>query len=247
MKLYKYARIDQRLFENLTHATLWFSNAQSFNDPYDCKSPVIYGATQAQLERYLTDVMQAGLSELHLGKSISELLTEWNLEPEKIERDLKDAAVESCNRMGLLSLSSNGLSIPMWSHYADGHKGVCLEFDTTEGFIFQDKPPYKVNYPPDQHYQKYFEEEKDAKTTLLGLALTKSHEWKYEEECRIFQNHPGLYPFNPEKLTGLLFGYYASSRSMATVRRILDPHLFPNLRIGRMILDKETYSLKAEY
>ncbi len=84
MKLYKYTRIDQRLFENLTNTTLWFANARSFNDPYDCNSPVIYGATQAQIERYFAIVHHAKRPELLLGKDLAELVIEWRFDPAKI-------------------------------------------------------------------------------------------------------------------------------------------------------------------
>jgi hypothetical protein len=34
-------------------------------------------------------------------------------------------------RIGILSLTEDPLSIRMWSHYADGHRGAAIEFDTT--------------------------------------------------------------------------------------------------------------------
>ncbi len=135
----------------------------------------------------------------------------------------------------------------MWSHYADGHKGLCLEFDTSGEYIFEGKDYWEVNYPPDNHYQKFFEEDKDARDTLLGLALTKSIEWRHEREYRVFQNYPGLYPFNPKTLTGVVFGYYASDANKATVRRLLSPDLFPYVRLGQASLGQETYALNVEY
>jgi len=246
MKLYKYTRLDQRLYENLANGTLWFSNARAFNDPYDCNSPVLYGATEEQIIRYYEALSQARRPQLLLHKTLDVLLREWRLDPSAIEHQLKSAIASEVDEMGLLCLSANDSSVPMWSHYADGHKGVLLEFDIDGDELFEGKEYWKVNYPPDDHYQKFFEEALDARTSILGLVLTKSSDWRTEQEYRIFQNSPGLYPFNRKSLTGVFFGYYALEGRKATVRRIIQSSDYPNVHIGHAKLHPETYAIQLE-
>ena len=49
------------------------------------------------------------------------------------QQNLKGKAVEilqpDVDKMGILCFSEHCDDILMWSHYSDGHKGFCLEFD----------------------------------------------------------------------------------------------------------------------
>lgn len=247
MKLYKYTSINQHLYESLGNGTLWFANAKSFNDPYDCSSPVILGAEEERIERYFHSIIQSERPELLLNMSLSQLLSAWRSESNRIESALKSMAAKALDEMGLLCLSANGKSIPMWAHYADSHRGICLEFETSGDYVFEGKDYWQVNYPPDKHYQKFFEHDKDAKETILGLVLTKSPEWRSKEECRVFQNSPGRYSFNCKTLTGVVFGFNASEVSKATIKRLLTIDLYPNVRFGHVALDEDTYSLQVTY
>jgi len=249
MKLYKYTSINQRLYESLGNGMLWFANAKSFNDPYDCNSPVILGAKEEHIERYFHSISQAKRPELLLNMSLPQLLSAWQSEPNHIENAVKSMAAKALDEMGLLCLSANGKSIPMWAHYADSQKGVCLEleFESSEGDVFDGKDWCKVNYPHDKHYQKFFDDDKDPKKSIFGLALTKSPEWRSEEEYRVIQNSPGLYSFNRKTLTGVVFGFNASEASKATIKRLLTIDLYPNVRFGHVALDEDTYSLQVTY
>jgi hypothetical protein len=179
--------------------------------------------------------------------SLPQLLAAWRSEPNRVEGALKSMAAKALDEMGLLCLSANGRSIPMWAHYANSHWGVCLEFETSGDYVFEGKDYWRVNYPPDKHYQKFFEDGKDAKETILGLVLTKSPEWLTEQEYRVFQNSPGLYPFNRNTLTGVMFGFNASEESKATIRRLLSVDLYPNVRFAQVTLDDDTYSLQVTH
>jgi hypothetical protein len=67
----------------------------------------------------------------------------------------------------------------MWSHYADNHRGICLEFDAnSELFRSCRRVAYRSKYPvmrPQTLLQGNFEQ----------ALLTKSNDWKYEDEYRI--------------------------------------------------------------
>ena len=82
-------------------------------------------------------------------------------------------------RLGICSLSKNSEIALMWSHYADGHRGVVIgiEIDHNKYKI----EPIKYKGLPTLH---------DSNTPnykeLAQLILTHKHNiWKYEEEIRI--------------------------------------------------------------
>lgn len=79
-------------------------------------------------------------------------------------------------------------------------------FDTNHEF-FLHQPIHHVNY-----IEKYpqLNPLKTPENDWMDLTLlSKSIEWKYEEEWRLFHfnRKPGLYPFPPEALAGIIFGY----------------------------------------
>ena len=57
----------------------------------------------------------------------------------------------SVDGMYFTCLSTKGDDHLLWSHYAGGHSGVCLEFDFGNAVIFQDaKSPYKIENEVDE-------------------------------------------------------------------------------------------------
>jgi hypothetical protein len=84
--------------------------------------------------------------------------------------------------------------MPMWAHYANNHKGVCLEYDTQN---FDDNV-IKLLHPV-----CYSRNRIDVTEYLIGknlfyqeiitkIPLIKSTEWKYEREWRLAKHEPGL-------------------------------------------------------
>jgi hypothetical protein len=100
-------------------------------------------------------------------------------------------------KIGLLCFSSDWKSPLLWSHYAEGHKGICLGFDLrrtrVEEVVYTDKRLHEQ--VPDEA------EPGDVPLDLRErLTKTKSSLWKYEEELRVFvdlekeaKNEQGLY------------------------------------------------------
>ena len=132
----------------------------------------------------------------------------------------------------------------MWSHYACGHTGVCLAFDSNNAF-FQEarKVTYQTQYPVlsfDWFSENLTnslgvngEEKKSAGHLELerALFLTKAAHWKYEAEWRIAKKFPhqlrndenGTYfPFPEDSLVGVVIGANAPNSAAAHVRQWTD-------------------------
>lgn len=65
----------------------------------------------------------------------------------------------------------------MWSHYADNHRGVCLEFATANPLFATAKA---VQYLKD--YPSWVPMDADQ---VVKTVYTKSNEWEYEDEYRL--------------------------------------------------------------
>ena len=90
----------------------------------------------------------------------------------------------------------------MWSHYADKHSGICIEYDIGKIYEKDNLIINKVNYnmPIITHKSIVDKEtlEIDNINRLIELFAIKSNEWKYEKEYRI------LYYDKERKKDGIL-------------------------------------------
>lgn len=84
---------------------------------------------------------------------------------------------------GLLCFSANWTNPVIWSHYATKHKGICLGFDLCRSIV------EKVEYA-DERLRAALPDDKDPNTIPEAiqdrLRRTKSRDWQYEQEIRVF-------------------------------------------------------------
>jgi hypothetical protein len=100
-----------------------------------------------------------------------------------------EAELRSAYDQGVLCLSSKYTSPLMWSHYADQHRGICVELDVSKlpaGAI------YKVEYGTSRRLnasaiRRWLGNDDPLAKREIDRAclLTKSTEWNYEDEFRL--------------------------------------------------------------
>jgi hypothetical protein len=142
---------------------------------------------------------------------------------------------------------SSPQSALMWAHYADKHKGACLEFDfyrmakelkdCSHYKIFRNRFikdidvkfwPFVVSYVDKIPKYKFEQSRRDFK-----WLCTKSKIWKYEKEvrCILPSSTDNLLisdiPFPFEYLSKVIFGKFSSKEEIAIVRTIICEK-FPN-------------------
>ena len=158
----------------------------------------------------------------------TELLIPTLLATER-ERFSKHVQETTGDRNGILSLSANPTSLLMWAHYASSHFGFAIEFDASHRFFNQQRNPREilrhllpVTYAVERPAITMFDPEADEETwgqRLIAQAfLTKSVDWSYEREWRMFlklddTEHPHdvkgrfhLFPYSPEAVTAVILG-----------------------------------------
>ena len=92
----------------------------------------------------------------------------------------------------------------MWSHYADSHRGICLEFEVTNGKLFGcdlSKVIYQETYP------KLTVCDEINFEFVKRYMTTKSFDWSHEKEWRIIYNKgTGRQIYPADALTGVILG-----------------------------------------
>ena len=214
--LYKYRSMEEgkseRVLEVFSKSQVFLPDPTMFNDPFDCR-PYVRPAADTQknrrflMENFLTREPNAKRSVLK--KNVKAYLAK--LGNYEARCDLYRSFIK---KFGIYSLTEVPDDILMWAHYADFHKGLCLQFraDIPDSFFWK---TLKVIY---QHeYPQVSLLDAGLRVEFYNALLTKSIRWKYEEERRIINSPPeggrGTYPFAPELLTGVILGAMVSSEN----------------------------------
>jgi hypothetical protein len=129
------------------------------------------------------------------------------------------------NTTGLLCFSAKWKSPVLWSHYADGHKGICLGFDLNEADVRQvTYNAEKLNLNADQDPLKLPKEVRER------LFITKFEHWRYEEELRIFvplsettrEGALHFYPFGDDlRLKDVILGHLCPASRLKPIRDLV--------------------------
>jgi hypothetical protein len=223
-KLYKYRDISLFTEKIFTDGEIYFRNPNDFNDPFECQLPVAFSFDEQSRKKYIRNNILESLrdpsrfefvkdlfhSVLHINPSLKE--SEQRLLDETVnyvyklqsnsdhENNLKNVFFENT---GIYCLSKKNDSILMWSHYANNHTGICIEFD--EEKLLEMGEIYDVNYVEDFNPQ----------SNVLDHIVMKSKEWSYESEKRLVKfdwiketqsKNFGKFTLPLNSITGLIFG-----------------------------------------
>ncbi|APZ96160.1 DUF2971 domain-containing protein [Fuerstiella marisgermanici] len=220
--IYRYQAPKKRNVENVERSLLWLSHPSKFNDPFDCagamfhnrpddvKADCFYDALLNfdfdQTMEFAQDfVEEEGATSNSAALSSSDIY---------FRRQLSGAEGVTC-------FSELPKNLLMWSHYADSHKGFCLEY-STEYSPFRQllcQVSYEIKMPTVAPSVREFGDLFELKKFLL----IKAREWRYEKEWRIassLSNAPLDYP--PEALKRILIGAKATTRTVNALRRSVE-------------------------
>jgi hypothetical protein len=164
---------------------------------------------------------------------------------------LKDWYFTLMYGFGLYCVSEIPDSILMWSHYADNHRGFCLEFSGLGSPHPQGSPfpvSWKVNYEDERPLVDITETMRDIDTdhiVRLGL-LTKSKDWAYEREWRVLETTgTGVRVLPRGTLSGVILGPRMTRPDELRVRSWAGMHSTP-IRLRRARLSEEHFLLELE-
>lgn len=236
-KLYRYRKINDDSISELNTDTIWLSNANNFNDPYD--SFIGKNFRDKLHEEYLDEMYQR-CSYLFKWRdrvpSKPEFLMESNNHP-----DTKELSTNIRSKFLISCLSERNDSILMWSHYADSHKGFCLEYDFKNLPLNHDirTKLYPVIYSNHIANPKV----KDK----IQIFFSKSIEWNYEKEWRIIKenkNNKNGENYSVPSPKAIYLGSKVD-KSSQKVKKIIELAHKKNIIVYQMQIDCNEYKLNA--
>jgi len=226
MYLYRYFSIDNKYdhssFEKLLlHNELGFVSPRKFNDPFDCKLNITFNSSNEsdwrEYKRWALKIEHPNIEETEIDNLANTFIKNGRYKEKETRDSQKDVftkTLENLTSKYFIASFCQGEkpdNLLMWSHYANGHSGYCLQFDLNAFPVGDDC--YRVNY-----FNKYGELNElntlIKETNWIDLFLTrKSDIWKYENEWRFIwqdDNEKGkniIFREIPENaITGIVYG-----------------------------------------
>lgn len=213
-KLYKYRKLNCFTLQSISNSEVFLEIASEQNDPYDshytvnfieaarnqCRDSAFWASFKLQVgfdmpQEYIDEMIKSD-SPMHsyvvhsqkLGLNlianpdafVSRQYEKWH---ELVEKQREKIRI-SC-------FAERPDSILMWSHYANFHRGICVEYDLAGDANLREtiqpvqylEEQYDVTHLGSPHYRP-----EDISSAIYIAALTKAKEWEYENEWRIINN-----------------------------------------------------------
>lgn len=211
--LYKYMAWNEFTKDSIEQGRFWFSSPSKFNDPIDCGISLNTNGNTP----FFTNLLATGFQEIGkatgssirnplqielIKESIQQFTNNLTSSAETIGNEMTEATKdqeahrhlkEKFASSGILSLSELGDNILMWSHYAQQHTGICIEFERAPsnilGILDCTLPVrYSIKAPIIDAglYRTASKEEQNE--IEHSLVLTKASDWTYEREWRVIKN-----------------------------------------------------------
>lgn len=249
-------RYSKRLKQLLVKNCCIFSSPLEVNDPFDCQT--LFSVTDARasdLSEFLQNTLvryrlidDQTLIELAMEKAKQDLpgwIAHLRLRYSEFQADL-------LKTVGMLCLFEAPNDTPddilMWSYYADGHKGYCLQF--AKGLLMDEFICKQVEYGENYPTLKEIATAEGSELTEL-LLCRKSIRWRHEREWRIWcdrNSTDNIIVTLPENaLTGVVFGCRAEDRDKEEIKNWASHRVgLPSLRFFQAKMHPDKYQIIIE-
>ena len=208
---------------------MWAGKACNMNDPYDC---------------YYSDSIFSDLEKLAKEKNSAFLIEMCRKEKMKF----KDTCEKIRNMIVLSCFSETFDSILMWSHYANQHKGICVQYRRSD-FTAPSLLCSSAVLRPVSYGRKIsvFDESihEVNKKENFKILIRKAEEWQYEEEWRIICFLKNL---NEQKLVENMISkvYLGANINEENERLISELAKAKEVPVEKFKIRPETFELKIQ-
>ena len=157
--LYKYRAFNVNTLRLLDLAEVYYADPRGFNDPLDCDPSIQVDTDIASLEKLLYRMLvkiqgkDSALREMNNHRYMCTEYGDYKTDAKtaayytrRLAADVDGLLKAELGKRGVLSLAAKWDCPLMWSHYADEHRGLCIEYDTTDT-VFNGLSPVSYSSP----------------------------------------------------------------------------------------------------
>ena len=162
------------------------------------------------------------------------------------------------NKIRMTCFTNKNDNILMWSHYANKHNGICVKYDLKDckELLYSTFPVVYSTKRPSISKNELLISSSETKVNedkllllLVKSLLTKSDEWKYEEEWRSIIPTENLISDNLKHkcIKAIYFGVKVEySKISEIIDKLKEDIDIRNIKFFKMNMDDSTYSIKEE-
>ena len=221
MLVYKYRGGSfTRDLNSLKNDTFWASNTSQLNDP--CEGLISIDDYQEQIEN-LKKIFYQHSDNLAL-----------------IEQSFQNIINMKDTKLGIFSLSKRYDDELLWAHYANSHKGFCIEYDLDQ-LLAKQNPKHRffdIQYLDKIQNLDFSQalDQGDSDQLIKKMLGYKSQRWEYEQELRIITENQGINTYDYRAVKAIYFGLKTPNEEIEQVIETLQGrkikyfqmHLKPN-------------------
>jgi hypothetical protein len=249
MIVYKYLHPER--VDVLKNNRIRFTQPAALNDPFEMMPNL------REIRRYyaaLSDDVNRDMDPSWA--AVQSILTQW-----KITDTFGRWQADNPSNLAFLSLSKNRNNLLMWSHYCNSHRGFVVGFDSTDPFFRLAKPDVKsilqeVRYSFDRPIMPATDNCSVEFFRTKDNILTKSIDWKYEEELRMFakpteadatkpgcDGHPiYLFNFPADSVSEVILGLRTPVETQKEILEIVR-NTYPKAKLFKADLNQSKFDL----
>jgi hypothetical protein len=233
IRVFKFRSGNENDLDSLFENYMWFSGLSDLNDPYegyasfddagiddDFREKFLAAVFTKQPKKDVSPEIEASVYRKNYEKDTGTSFSDY-VDTKAIEI-IKSFYAEHKNDFKILSLSlakdSHEHPAPlnnmlMWSHYANGFKGFCIEYDfeKLKGSIESNNnielATSEVKYATDgklptvqmkTFMQSTIDDSRDFSLEILSVFTKKEQSWGYENEVRFISEKGGKLQYSPD-------------------------------------------------
>ena len=207
----------------VVRSLLRLSSPDEFNDPFEMSAHwVIEGTTKERELRY-TALIKEQMPHANFKERERAVRKLMETPAAELLPVVRGSYARQRETFGICCFAGRDpANVLMWSHYADEHRGLCLQFELAQDLLVMmraitvdyvdEYPALNWIHPGDVH---------DG----IGATFTRKHtRWKYEGEHRILAEGQArtFLRFDPRALTAIIFGCRADDDVKNCVTALLE-------------------------
>ncbi len=132
--------------------------------------------------------------------------------PNQYDKNIESILTETKQKYKIFCCSKYHRSILLWSHYADNHKGICLEIEIDED-LCKEQNIFKLNVVYKKNLVQIYPN-KTTKDQAKNILKHKLSQWRYEDERRFFieKDQPDFYKIG--RIKSIILGIRCNDENM---------------------------------
>lgn len=225
--LFRFSAFSQRE-EYLRHlfidGKLYHPLPCELNDPFEAKPYFRWPDDPHKVKEMRDYLVRVAKREGHSKKNAEKIIAQGFKNPESLKQAIAQSTNKTFRDNRICSFTGSKENLLFWAHYAGSHRGFCVEYDAT---VLPIKYAFKVNYSNIYPRARY---PAPADKRMLEPLLTKSNDWKYEDEYRLILNPSAkMQPANDGKslilsgqeIKNIYFGALSGPLNIEKLQRLL--------------------------